>query len=213
MSILTRIVTGGPRKVLDILTGAEWTDWSRVVMNREMKNLARQIAPANLDALEVSGSQWQEFGFKSYRNTRYPGYDVCEGTLDDARYDIVIADQVFEHVLWPYRAGKNIWQMLRPGGFFLLSTPFLIRIHDVVDCTRWTETGMKYFLAECGFPLECTRTGSWGNRACVVANLNPTHWIRYRKRLHSLKNEPAYPHVVWALTQKSRVGQIDSPIE
>jgi hypothetical protein len=200
--MLNRILQDGTRKLLDIATGAEWTKWSRVVMNREMQNWARELQPGGLDALEISGSFWQDFGFRNYRNTSYPDYDVCLGTVAVEAFNIVIADQVFEHLLWPYRAGKNVYRMLRPRGYFLMSTPFLVRIHDSVDCSRWTETGLKYFLCECGFPLERIRTGSWGNRACVRANLNLSRWVRFRRYLHSLENEPQFPYSVWALAQK-----------
>jgi hypothetical protein len=30
---------------------------------------------------------------------------------------------------------------------------------------------MKYLLIEAGFPAEGVQTGSWGNRACVKANM------------------------------------------
>ena len=91
--------------------------------------------------------------------------------------------------------------MLSPGGYFLVSTPFLVRLHEVpVDCTRWTETGLKYFLAECGFDPQEIKTGSWGNRACIRANFK--RWVRYRRRLHSLSNEPDFPYCVWALARR-----------
>lgn len=201
MSQLRRL-TNAPRKVADLITGAEWRKWSRVVMNHEMEALARGLRPESLSCLEVSGDRWETFGFKDYARTTYPEFDVCADTPAGAPYDIVIADQVFEHLLWPYRAARNVWSMLRPGGHFLVSTPFLVRIHDSVDCTRWTQTGLKYFLAEAGFPLETTRTGAWGNRACVMANLRTMQWVRYRRHLHALTNEPLYPYVVWALAQR-----------
>jgi hypothetical protein len=114
---------------------------------------------------------------------------------------LIIAEQVFEHLLWPYRAGKNVHRMLNQGGYFLITTPFLVRIHSgPTDCSRWTETGIRYFLAECGFSLERIQTGSWGNRACVRANFS--QWSRYRRLVHSLRNEPSFPVVVWALAQK-----------
>ena len=113
---------------------------------------------------------------------------------------VVIADQVFEHLPWPYRAVQNVYQMVKPGGYFLISTPFLIRMHAVpIDCSRWTETGLKHFLAEGGFPLEQTVTGAWGNRACVKANF--TRWAR-RGWFGSLRNEADFPVTVWALARK-----------
>ena len=163
---------------------------------------ARQsLHPSSLDVLEISGDNWKNAGFKSYRSVAYPEYDICAEALPQT-FDLIIAEQVFEHLLWPYRAGRNVHQMLRPGGHFLISTPFLIRIHNFpVDCSRWTELGLKHFLAECGFPLENTRTDSWGNRSCVIQNLD--HFLTtYRPSKHSLENEPDYPYHVWALTRK-----------
>ena len=73
------------------------------------------------------------------------------GTPLDDTFDLIIAEQVFEHLLWPYRAARNVHRMLRPGGSFLITTPFLVKIHPVPnDCSRWTETGMKHLLAEAG---------------------------------------------------------------
>lgn len=203
MAQLKRLASA-PRKISDLLTGAEWQKWSRVVMNQPMEALARALRPETLSCLEISGDRWQSFGFREYTHTTYPEFDICTDKHSGAPFDVVVADQVFEHLLWPYRAARNVWGMLRPGGYFLLSTPFLVRIHDSVDCTRWTETGLKYFLAEAGFLLESTRTGSWGNRACVRANLRTMQWVRYRRYLHSLKNEPLYPYVVWAIAQRAR---------
>jgi SAM-dependent methyltransferase len=188
------------RRLIRAVTAADSSSWSRVVMNQETRRLVEGLGPGTLDALEVSGEGWRDFGFKSYRSVSYPGYDVCAGALPE-RFDIIIAEQVFEHLLWPYRAGKHVYEMLRPGGYFHMSTPFLYPVHDVpVDCSRWTETGLRYFLAECGFPPEACTTGSWGNRACVRQYLK--RGVRYRRWLHSLRNEPAVPIVVWAVARK-----------
>jgi len=181
-------------------TGETDIQWARVVMIQAMRTLIDQLRLSEMRALEVSGTNWRSAGFKSYTEVHFPEYDICAGPLG-AEFDIVIADQVFEHLLWPYRAGKNVHAMLAPGGYFLLSTPFLVRVHNApTDCSRWTEVGMKHFLAECGFPLESIRTGSWGNRSCVVANFE--EFVTYRSRFHTLRNEPNFPVVVWAIARK-----------
>ena len=120
-------------------------------------------------------------------------------------FDLIIAEQVWEHLLWPYRAGRHVLEMLRPGGYFLVTTPFLIRVHDwPVDCSRWTELGMKHFLAEVGFPIETIRTGSWGNRQVVKFNLrHRPESVRYLPWWHSLKNNPLTPYHVWTLARKA----------
>jgi hypothetical protein len=97
-----------------------------------------------------------------------------------------------------HRTAGNVLSMLRPGGRFLISTPFLVRVHEFpIDCTRWTEDGLRHFLGEAGFPLDRIKTGSWGNRACVKANFSC--WMGYRSRFHSLRNEPNFPITVWAM--------------
>ena len=199
--VANQIFPGRIRKMLaKALTGVEDEKWSRVVMRRENLKLIESLSPSRLKALEISGCYWEKTGFQEYTSVSFPEYDICQTSLDKT-FDLIIADQVFEHLLFPYRAGKNVYQMLEPEGYFLISTPFLVRIHNCpIDCTRWTETGLKYFLAECGFSLEKIQTNSWGNRACVEANFK--QWTRYRSRLHSLENEPNFPYHVWALAQK-----------
>jgi SAM-dependent methyltransferase len=180
-----------------------WTpQWGRVVMNRSCRELVEGLGPEKLDVLEISGDDWGKlsYPFKSFRSANYPEYDVCADPLADQQFDLIIAEQVFEHLLWPYRAGKNVYQMLRPGGHFLISTPFLVKVHaHPIDCSRWTEMGMKYLLAECGFPIQKIQTFSWGNRACVKAGFK--RWARYHW-WRSLRNEPEFPYDVWALAQK-----------
>lgn len=197
-----RILCVAPlRRLFDIMTGAEDESWGRLVMNRETRRLVDALLPKDLAVLEISGTDWSTFGrFKEYRTVGFPDYDVCVTVLPE-KFDLIIAEQVFEHLLWPYRAGENVLSMLRPRGYFLITVPFLVRIHNFpIDCTRWTETGLKYFLAECGFPIDGITTGSWGNRACVKANY--FRWARYRRFFHSLKNESDFPIQVWALARK-----------
>ncbi len=182
--------------------GTEQEHWARVVMNSETIQIVRDLNPDRVSALEISGDRWRTLvPFKRYENISYPSYDLCNGPLPDNSYDLIIAEQVFEHLPWPIRAGKNVYAMLRPGGHFLMTTPFLLRIHKApLDCYRWTETGLGFFLQECGFDSNSIRTGSWGNRSCIKANMRK--WILYSRRIHTLRNEPDFPVVVWAIAQR-----------
>lgn len=189
---------------IDTITGADGEGWQRKVMYAETKRLVEGLHPETLDALEISGDRCGHFAnFKSFKAVDFPEYDLCVAPLAE-QFDLVIADQAFEHLFWPYRAAKNVYEMVRPGGHFLVMTPLLVRVHaHPTDCSRWTETGMRHFLAECGFPIDHIQTGSWGNLSCVKADL-----IRFRKYrrlfLHSLRDQHQYPIQVWALAQKPR---------
>lgn len=193
------------RRILGAV-GFDTTDWVRVVLYRRCFEFIRSLNPGNLDVLEISaGPQWKrEFAFRSYSETHYPEFDICSQVLD-RQFDLIIADQVFEHLFWPYRAGRNVHQMLKPGGYFVVAVPFLVRVHRVPnDCSRWTEQGLNYFLQECGFSEDHIRTDSWGNRACVKANLNS--WKRFGWG-RSLRNEPDFPVMTWAFAQKQPAAE------
>lgn len=198
--IALKIITPERAKKLLNAVGYDHTHWTRPVMYSECLKLLEPLNIPSMDAMEISAGQfWQKAGFRSFSEKNFPEFDICKDVLDQ-QFDIIIADQVFEHLPWPYRAAKNVHAMVKPGGYFLITTPFMIRVHDIpIDCTRWTETGLKYFLAECGFPFDQIVTGSWGNRACVKANFK--RWAR-RGWFGSLKNERNFPVSVWALARK-----------
>ena len=175
--------------------------WSRLVMNQTTAELVSSLQPETLKVLEISGDAWgKRETFKEYKSLHFPDFDICETALEE-KFDLIIAEQVFEHLLWPYKAARNVYEMLNPGGHFLVTTPFMIKLHPIPhDCTRWTETGLNNFLIECGFPDTSIRTGAWGNRACALANF--FDWVEYNPLTHSLKNEADVPVAVWALAKK-----------
>ena len=106
--------------------GDAHSQWARIVMNRETDRLIRSLDLAHSSVLEISGQKWRSHGFCRYQSVEFPTYDVCSHVLDD-QFDIIIAEQVFEHLLWPYRAVRNVFQMLTPNGALLITTPFLIK--------------------------------------------------------------------------------------
>lgn len=171
------------------------TQWMRVVYCHEWKQLFLTMHLEQLSVLEVSPgpySMWRDLGWAAYTAVEYPKFDISKDTLPE-RFDVIIAEQVFEHLRHPYSAARNISSMLRDGGVFVIATPFLVRVHNEPgDYTRWTEMGLAGFLEDTGFVAE---THSWGNRECLVANLH--RWERFRNG-RDLRNEPNLPLVVWA---------------
>ncbi|HKW64834.1 MAG TPA: methyltransferase domain-containing protein [Candidatus Acidoferrum sp.] len=177
-------------------------------MNREIERFIRSLDCPRIDALEISGSGSQErYDFRSYQAVYHPDYDVCEKPLGREQFDLIIAEQVFEHILWPDRAAGNVYEMLRPGGVFVISTPFLLKVHEYpLDLYRWTEHGMRQLLEGAGFSV--LSTASWGNRKCLFADMTEgLEWTLYNRFLHSLSNEPQFPIVVWAFAEKRKLDQ------
>lgn len=174
--------------------------WCRRVMNTEVYNFVIEHHPDQLDVLEISGNGWRDLGFRSYSSVHYPAFDICMHTTG-AEYDLIIAEQVFEHIEQPVLAAQNVRNMLRMNGIFVITTPFLIKYHPTpVDLWRWTEEGLKNLLCSQGF--NDVQTYSWGNKECLIANLDS--WVDYDPVQHSdlLYNDPEFPIVVWGYARK-----------
>lgn len=173
---------------------------TRMIAYREIDAWLDQRGSEKLDALEISsGWKWRQRAWQSYTEMNWPEYDICQESLNE-QFDIIIADNVWEHLLYPYRAARNVFAMLRPGGIFINITPFMIRYHAVpADCSRWTELGMTHFLEEVGFDPAKIETGSWGNAAAVKSNLKTWSRVGWRR---NFPNDPRFPLTVWAIAEK-----------
>ena len=186
--------------------GLNLEHWERYPTYKQIKLDLSNLKLQEFKTLEISsGEYWREnFNFKSYTAWDYPDFDICSDINLENKFDFIIADNVWEHLKYPYRATKNVFNLLNKNGYFLIIVPFLIRVHKVpIDCTRWTEEGLKYLLEEGGFTVENIFTNSWGNKKCVVSNLRlDDTWSRvwfYR----NFKNEKNFPVQVWAIAKKN----------
>lgn len=184
------------------LLGYRDEQWIRVVMGQKTEEMLTGVVSDHTQVLEISGLTWAKyFPPERYSNLSFPYFDICKQSTDKA-YDLILLEQVLEHVLQPALALKNIEASLKKGGHVLVTTPFLVRYHGhPYDCSRWTETGLRQMLLNAGFDTEGVETGSWGNKSCLRSNLGV--WQRYNPFIHSLANDPRYPLMVWALARKS----------
>ena len=74
--------------------------------------------------------------------------DVHDLPLKDASVDAVICIALLEHVEEPHRAMKEIYRVLKPGGYLFVYVPFLYYYHPMPgyygDFYRFTYDGLKY---------------------------------------------------------------------
>jgi len=97
----------------------------------------------------------------------YPIYDIqaCPGIGSDSM-DVVVADQVLEHVERPWQAAVELGRILKTGGLLVVTTPFLHRIHPApVDCWRIGYDGYQVL-----FPhnqWDYISHGGWGGRQMI----------------------------------------------
>ncbi|VDC31851.1 class I SAM-dependent methyltransferase [Pseudogemmobacter humi] len=181
---------------------------NRIVMQQVSKQWIEDLGPAKMDAAEISGNWGARFGFRTFRSFHFPDHDPCAGPFrgEDGKvlkFDLILANQVWEHIDRPWTATKNVFRMLKPGGRFWLAVPFFIPFHAVpVDCSRWSARGLRNLLIESGFDEEAIMTGQWGNRAAALRNLEHP-WPPGALPGDDLKNDPEFPLVAWAMGQKA----------
>lgn len=181
---------------------------NRVAMRQISRQWIKDLGPAQLRVAEISGKWGSYFNFKTYEQFRYPKYDICEGPFRDElgkprKFDLVIADQVWEHLDRPYAATKNVLKMLKKGGFFYIATPFYIPYHGApIDCSRWSARGLTNLLIEAGFNAEDIRADQWGNRAAAARNLETPWPPEFNEETDNLTNDPDFPITAWALAKK-----------
>ena len=180
---------------------------NRIVMQKTSREWLQALKPKSLDAAEISGKWGQMFPFRSYERFSYPAHDPCAGPFLDAegavrKFDLILANQVWEHIDRPQAATRNVLKMLRKGGWFWLAVPFFIPYHAVpVDCSRWSARGLKNLLIEAGFDEASIMADQWGNRAAALRNLE-TPWPPEYREDDDLTNDPDCPVVAWAMGRK-----------
>jgi SAM-dependent methyltransferase len=173
--------------------------WARVVRRREWHQfLQQESAKRPLDILEISPgpeSLWRPYATGSYTGRQWPDFDITRERLPQS-FDVIIAEEVFEHLEIVDTAADNVRAMLKPEGVFLVSVPFLIKIHGPPiygDFRRWTPVGLNCFLTAHGFGRVDVR--SWGNAKAVIANIKKWKSYGFWK---DLRNDPELPVAVWA---------------
>ena len=185
--------------------------WQRVQLNRSVDAYLAALDPPACSAAEISGSAHAGKPWRSYVSLNYPEFDLCGPLGERGTYDVVICEQVIEHVVDPCTAAANLRDLCSPGGHVVLSTPFLVRVHELPmygmrDYWRFTPHGLQLLLENAGLEVESVH--SWGNRKCVVGNFD--RWPGYR-RWHTLRNEPDLTVQVWAFARNPRSNGSTSP--
>jgi SAM-dependent methyltransferase len=175
--------------------------WQRVVLNRSVDQHLASLDPPSCTAAEISGSAQAARPWKQFVSLDYPEFDLCAPLDGHATYDVIICEQVLEHVVDPYGAARNLRGLTNPGGHVIVSTPFLIRVHELPlfgmnDYWRFTPRGLRTLLEQAGLQVDDVQ--SWGNRDCIAGNLDL--WPAYR-RWQSLENEPDLAVQVWAFAR------------
>lgn len=116
---------------------------------------------------------------------KYP--DICfpKTNLESNKFDLVLSDQVFEHIkASPWETSQEINRILKPGGLALITTCFCMPLHRAPsDYFRFSEESLELIFSDCNFKI--LQTGSWGNRAIwYLSNMG----FRFMPVPHNIEN-------------------------
>ena len=77
----------------------------------------------------------------------------------DDSFDVVVSQEVFEHLPDPWGALREVRRTLKPGGRLYLQVPFVIGYHaGPADYWRFTHQGLERLLEGAGFQIDRLET-------------------------------------------------------
>jgi SAM-dependent methyltransferase len=151
------------------------------ITRRGLYNAVRRLAPQLPGDLLDYGCGSKPYAEYFTRASSYLGCDIATSghnhatsqvdvffdgkhlPFDDARFDGVVAFEVFEHVFNLPVMLQEVRRVLKPGGQLLLTIPFAYEEHEVpYDFARYTSFGIAALLREAGFEItHAEKTGGY----------------------------------------------------
>ncbi len=124
----------------------------------------------------------------------YPEYDAENlNRIPTNSLDMIVADQVLEHVQHPWYAAEAFYRALKPGGLAIVATPGLYPIHpSPLDCWRIMPDGYKVL-----FPNDKWQTllfDTWGSADRVAYELTNNKEILKGGRTYTVTEAMQQPH-------------------
>jgi SAM-dependent methyltransferase len=148
--------------------------WIRIPMYNLIDDFVRRNLHGPGEVLELGGSEGtlkeicESVGYVVKVAPNYPATDIHLLPYGDACFDGILLDQVLEHLRQPWSAVREVWRVLRNGGFVIATTPLLFRYHagnGWSDYWRFTPDGLTELFQ--GFTI-LVSTG-WGNADAIRA--------------------------------------------
>lgn len=109
--------------------------------------------------------------------------DGCALPFRDATFELVVSFDVMQHVTTPRTMIDEIIRVLKPGGYYLFTFPFLYAECDFHDYHRWTIEGMNDELVRGGFDVVVAqRRGGFFFAIVLALNWSVQHMIPGARR-------------------------------
>jgi SAM-dependent methyltransferase len=179
---------------------------TRFYMYQRLRNVCSAINSPDIKVLSISNSQdlTNVIGLSNtvILNACYPEYDILSLPFKDESFDVVVSDQVLEHIRGdPQIAINETRRVLRKGGIAVHTTCFMNPIHEhPIDMWRFTPSSLEYLCRGWGEIIEC---GGWGNKVaflCINLGLRMIpipHAIWHPLHKLAIADDKNFPIVTW----------------
>jgi SAM-dependent methyltransferase len=146
-------------------------------MRRNLEHCSRLTPPAELliDIGFGSSAYHGLFQFSRFLSLDTDPYhqpeiqgDIQSLPLRDCVAQTVLLTEVLEHLSEPERALSEVWRVMKPGAYLVLSVPFVYGMHGE-DYRRWTKSGLTVLIENSGFELAWI--GENGGPFAAIANI------------------------------------------
>lgn len=169
------------------------------------------IQAKEIKVLAISGSErlCSVLGFTASQLTvaNYPEFDMLSLSFPEGSFDVVVSDQVLEHIDGdPQVAIDESHRVLKMGGIAVHTTCFIQQLHyGPKDLWRFSPDALRFLTRQFSELIDC---GGWGNRW-----IWPYIWLGLRFEgipeaswhpIHKLAiyNEAEWPAVTWVVARK-----------
>lgn len=117
-------------------------------------------------------------------------------------FNAIICTQVFEHLAYPEKAAKSLYDLMAPDGILLLTAPFINPVHYVpTDFRRFTPECLSMIIEESGFNVEIASFG--GNSLVGTGSL--LGMVQEDFSVAELEiMDPVYPYNILIKAKKSK---------
>jgi len=101
----------------------------------------------------------------------YRSENLEQQTFPDASFDMVITQDVFEHVLDPARGFAEVARTLKPGGAHVFTVPWFYWKPTLVRAVRQPDGTVRHSQNPTTMEIQSTRKDPWSSRSGVWISL------------------------------------------
>lgn len=128
---------------------------------------------------------------------------TCDSVGND--FDFALINHTLEHLCNPLLCLKNLFSILKPGGFLFAAVPTLSIAHNTpIHFCGITPSGLAVLCKMAGFDIK--EVGYWGNKHYITMMYDNIYWpdiydVMNASTVHVI-NDPELPVQTWILVQK-----------